>query len=91
MWLRYPAFTDINQDCNYELFSLTLDGRHHIRLTHNSADDGYISWAPDGTLLCFMSNRDGHYEIYRMNQDGSRVVRLTYNGAKDTQPSWSPF
>ena len=76
---------------NYDFFSLSVNGKEHIRLTDNKSDDGYISWSPDGSELAFMSDRDGNYEIYKMDYDGGNPVKLTNDDAADTQPSWSPF
>ena len=69
---------------------MSLDGADPVRLTDNEADDGYVSWSPDGDRLAFMSDRDGNSEIYTMRLDGSDPRRLTHHEAVDSEPSFSP-
>src|SRR5210317_1299829 len=59
-------------------------------LTHNSFDDRYGTYAPDGKAILFESNRDGNWEIYLMNNDGTDQKRLTFDGGNDRRPSWHP-
>ena len=83
------AFTS-QRDGNPEIYLMNPDGSEQVRLTRNSAYDGYARWSPDGKQIAFVSNRDGNPEIYIMNADGSNQTRLTTHPDEDTSPSWSP-
>ena len=60
------------------------------RLTDNSGDDWFPSWAPDGQSIAFTSDRNGNDEIYVMDANGGNLRRLTHDSSKDGHPSWSP-
>lgn len=79
-----------DRDGDWEIYAMNVDGSHFIQLTHNSANDGYPVWSPDGERIAFESNRDGNFEIYIMNADGSEQRRLTNHPANETNPAWSP-
>lgn len=77
-------------DGDSEVYVLFLPAGSMVKLTENSAFDGYASWSPDGRQIAFLSDRDGDQEIYVMNADGSGQTRLTYSVGEDAYPSWSP-
>jgi hypothetical protein len=77
-------------DNNYELFSINAYGQGLIRLTNNSANDGWPRINPSGTAVVFTSDRDGDLEIFSMAIDGSNQRQLTFNTWSDAAPCWSP-
>ena len=62
----------------------------HLQLTHDSADNEFPLWSPDGSRIAFNSNRDGHWAVYVINADGTGEQRLTDNAGDDTLCAWSP-
>ncbi len=75
---------------NFEIFVMDSDGTNLIRLTHNPAYDGEITWSPDNKSIAFASEQDGDSDIYSINVDGSNLVQLTDNDVDDYSPSWRP-
>ncbi len=91
---------------HWEIYIIDADGSNIIRLTHNSADDMFPVWSPDGSRIAFVSYRDektelanleGNTEIYIMNSDGSNVTKLTDSESPvgythhPTQPAEPPW
>ena len=87
-----------DDDFNYELAVVGLDGRSPRRLTRHEAYDNYPAWSPDGTRVAFLSNRDTmpsekywRVGLYTMAADGADVQHLTTGLAVAFQPpAWSP-
>jgi TolB protein len=66
-------------DGNWELWSVTLDGKTTRRLTHNNTDDWGGQWSPDGRQLVFAGggrNNSG-YDIFTIDVSGENLQRLT--------------
>jgi len=78
------------QDGNEEIYVMDEDGSNQIRLTQNTASNGYPVWSPDNQKIAFVSNRTGDWEIFSMNTDGNVQTNLTRNPANDGYLSWSP-
>ena len=49
---------------------MNSDVTHERRLTTSPADDGPISWSPDGHTLAFDTGLNGGYQIDLMNAHG---------------------
>jgi len=64
------------------------DDQPATRLTASINDIG-LSWAPNGTLLAYMSNVTGNWEIYLLSVSGGIVV-ITDDPASDGLPAWAP-
>ena len=58
------------RDGNFEVYSMTADGKNVTNLTNNKSLDFWSSWSPDGKYILFYSNRDGNNKIYKMDADG---------------------
>ncbi|MCA0363889.1 MAG: DUF5050 domain-containing protein [Bacteroidetes bacterium] len=78
------------RDGNFEIYSMTANGKNVINLTNNKALDFWSSWSPDGKFLLFYSNRDGNNEIYRMDADGKNQTNISNHPSNDYLPCWSP-
>ena len=79
------------RDGNFEIYSVSPDGKESVNLTNHPGHDGEPAWSPDGHRLAFDSDRAGTgFDIYVMNRDGTNVVPLTVEPAADGYPSWSP-
>lgn len=78
------------RDGNFEIYSMTADGKNVKNLTNSNALDFWSSWSPDGKYILFYSNRDGNNEIYRMDADGKNPINLSNHSSNDYLPEWSP-
>lgn len=91
------AFTS-NRTGNYDLFVMNADGSDQRPLTTTEAQDGWISWSPDGSRIAFQSDRSGALNIHVMDvangllADEAAVGRLTNSppGRGSWEPAWSP-
>jgi YVTN family beta-propeller protein len=78
-------------DGDWELYTIPVNGGAIARLTDNSADDLSPDWAWFTDRIVFVSNRVGpNPEVYSMLSDGSDVRRLSVNPNGDATPRWSP-
>ena len=77
-------------DGNGEIDIINSDGSNQIRLTNNSAFDGWPRFSPDGNKIVFSSERTGDMEIYTMDLAGNNTKRLTDIKAWDDFPCFSP-
>ena len=76
---------------NWDLHTITADGRQRRQLTHTPEFEQHPSWSPDGTKILFtrgdvMSNID----VFAMDADGGNARRLTEHRDRDERASWSP-
>ncbi len=78
------------RDGNPEIYVMSADGSHVVRLTNNRAYDDQPATSPDGTLVVFVSNRDGNHELYTVGVDGKGLRRLTDTPYSEIDPSFSP-
>lgn len=78
------------RDGNFEVYSMTADGKKTTNLTNNKSLDFWSSWSPDGKYILFYSNRDGNNDIYRMDADGKNQVNISNHSSNDYLPCWSP-
>lgn len=81
------------------VFHSNLDGDNEIflmrensvtQLTHNSWNDEYPAWSPDGKRIAFTADPEGQFDIFMMKADGSNITRLTTSKAQEKEPSWFP-
>lgn len=81
-----------NSPASTELFVSTVDGTAaELRLTQNTAYDGWPCWSPTGDSVLFASERDGTRGLWRCDQDGGNAARLLSppSGELDDQPDWA--
>ncbi len=77
-----------NLDGDNEIYLLTEQGL--LQLTHNTWDDSYPKWAPDGEHIAFTANPRGNHDIFVMKADGSEIRPITDSPANEIEPSWFP-
>jgi len=60
-----------------ELFVMPIATSAKVtRLTHSTAYNHGMAWAPDNTRILFVSDRDGHDNIYSLQPDDSERPRM---------------
>ncbi len=73
-----------------DIATLHPDGTGYTEATHDSGNDGFPAFSPDGTEIVFRSGRGGSKNLYIMGHDGANVRRLTEGKWTDTMCDWSP-
>jgi Tol biopolymer transport system component len=73
-----------------EVWLMSADGSHQVRLTHNSLNDFQPAWSPDGRWLAFASQipHPGKNHIWLVRANGKGLHRVT-SLADEYHPSWS--
>jgi uncharacterized repeat protein (TIGR01451 family) len=79
-----------NSSSSFELWTVRSDGTGATQLTHDTANDSFPSWSPDGVHIAFSKVINNKYAIVVMRADGSNETVLTTEGANDIYPRWSP-
>jgi TolB protein len=74
---------------NYDLFTVTPDGRDMKRLTQGEGSNEDPTWSPDGRYIAFSSSRAGGRQIWMTTADGRHQVQVTTSG-KWSNIDWSP-
>lgn len=77
---------------NFEIYTMTADGRDITRITHDPRVDFYPRWSASGTEIAFISNRDTGTEsmdLYVINLETEEIRRLTTTGDVFGH-EWSP-
>lgn len=79
-----PRFPSVSPDGSQIVFSwrgdlwkVSAQGGHAVRMTSHTADELHSAWSPCGTRIAFNSTRDGYANIYLMNADGTNVQQVT--------------
>lgn len=63
-----------------------------VNLTVGQDGQGPLDWAPDGSMLVFVSNRTGNLDVFSMAGNGSSTMNLTNRTGTDGEDGvrWSP-
>ena len=91
-------------DGDYEIYTITPDGRTTKRVTTAPGNDAHMAWSPDGEHIVFASSRMGfkdeaiytdspqpYGEIFVMRFDGTHIEQLTDNQWEEGTPAWQPW
>ena len=75
-------------DGDNEIFLLT--SRELKQLTHNTWDDRYPRWSPDGQKIAFSANPRGNFDIHIMDDQGENVTAVTDSPEDEVDVAWVP-
>jgi Tol biopolymer transport system component len=86
IWARVLGLTT-----DSEVFGMWPDGSRIHQLSHNTQNDSFPAWSPNGRWIAFESSSADDMDIWLM-QAGRRGQRNLTNdpGWADRYPSWSP-
>ena len=77
---------------NWDIWTMTPDGRNHRRITSGSGEKTDASFSPDGKWIVYSSD-EGELEdanLFIIGLTGGVSTRLTHYSGYDGAPSWSP-
>jgi Tol biopolymer transport system component len=65
-----------------DIWTITLDGGHPIRLTRDNSREGYPCWSPDGESVAFIdwyekSEDEGFDAIYMLPAEGGEIRKIS--------------
>ena len=69
------------QDGNWEIYTMRLDGSERTRLTTHPAADRGPWWSPDGQRIYFRSDRSGEFTYYSMDVKGQGLEPYVPDGS----------
>jgi Tol biopolymer transport system component len=81
------------------VFQSDLDGDSEIflltsgelkQLTHNTWEDRYPRWSPDGRRIAFSANPRGNFDIFIMDDRGENVTAVTDSPEDEVDVAWVP-
>jgi TolB protein len=76
-------------DDNWEIHTMRHDGTDRKRLTHNTWEDGYPCWSPDGQSIIFFAGLEPeNFEIFSCDTDGANMQQITNNTSTDIGAVW---
>jgi len=78
-----------DQDGNFNIFSMNLDGSDRKRLTDHNGSDLYPEVSPDGMKIAYTAEINGIWQIIVMDWDGSNKKQITNNSYRSAYPTWS--
>ncbi|MEZ0325165.1 MAG: PDZ domain-containing protein [Fimbriimonas sp.] len=88
-----PSGTRVAVEARGEIFSVPAKTGDTRNMSQSSgAREKFVSWAPDGKTIAYLSDKSGNWEVYTQPQLGGEETRLT--NANGTIPfsslDWSP-
>lgn len=81
---------DLYEGCNYNLVTISNNGKEWTNLTDSDFDKYEPDWSPDGTSIAFSGFDEEFGHIYVADYDGTNVKQLTNEDFDDYTPRWSP-
>jgi TolB protein len=71
-----------------DIYVMDIASMRWLQLTHDSGNNDFPSWSPDGRHIVFQREMGHNAEIWTMLADGTEQHALTHSG-KDSMPNWS--
>ncbi len=74
----------------WDIFSVSPDGKTVLQLTNDEYEDSDPAISPDGNMLAYASRRGDNWDIFLLNLKTGAETRLTDNPQYDGAPAWHP-
>jgi len=71
-----------------DIYVMDIASKRWLQVTHESGNNDFPSWAPDGRHIVFQRTLGGHAQIWSMLADGTQQQQLTQTGS-NSMPNWS--
>ena len=71
-----------------DIYVFEIATMHWLQVTHESGNNDFPSWAPDGRHIVFQRKIDNRTQIWTMLADGTHQQQLTKAG-DNSMPNWS--
>ncbi len=71
---------DASVDGNSDLYVVTVDSGHAVRLTTEPSMDALPQWSADSRAIYFTSDRSGRFKIWKVPADGGEAAQVTRAG-----------
>ena len=94
-WVAYTVTTtDAKEDKHdTDVWMISLDGKHDLRLTSSPESESSPKWSPDGKYLSFTSSRPGKAkgnQVWLLDRTGGEAAQLTDVKGRLQGYEWSP-
>ncbi len=84
---RLIAFSGM-RNAEADIFTVNLETKEIMNLTHDDFANYAPTWAPDGKSLVYLVRVSGNEKIFRMNADGTNKVQLTFGTHDEGGPQF---
>jgi TolB protein len=71
-----------------DIYVMDIASKQWLQATHESGNNDFPSWAPDGRHIVFQRQIGRRTEIWSMLSDGTHQQQLTHSG-NNSMPNWS--